>query len=336
MIYLQNVWPLFIPLYYFYWKTSIITTNYINKFMKIASITIFCNEFFRIKNWLDYYQEYKNDIDLHVIVNNGNKEDTEVLKSIFPLSLVLFSQNRSLTASYNFALNEILKDKDVDVIMQITNDIKVEKNSIRKLYDFLRSNAAYGMVSPVLLKKDEEIIELYGAQIHPKNLSFVHLEKGKHIEQIADIQVCDGLPGGMNMASREFYEKVGLQDEFLFMYADEVDMGIRGKSAGFQFAVTKNIKAWHQHINPPGLKTRNPMAAFLMGRNVIYLAKKHFNSRIVLSTILQKIKHAGICNLSAWLKNKSKDEKKFWWWYFKGIQAGIFNQISNPFIKDEN
>lgn len=304
--------------------------------MKIASVTVFCNELFRISNWLNYYQEYKNDIDLHVIVNNGNPLDTEMLKSNFPSSLVLYSKDKALTASYNLAFKEILKDKDVDAILQITNDIKIEKNGIRRLYDFLRSDTTYGMVSPVLLKKDEDIIELYGAKIHPKNLSFIHLEKGKHIEQIADIQVCDGLPGGMNMASREFYEKVGMQDEFLFMYADEVDMGIRGKNAGFQFAVTKYIKAWHQHINPPGLKTRNPMAAFLMGRNVIYLAKKHSNNRIILSAILQKIKHAGICNLSAWFKNKSKDEKKFWWWYFKGVQAGIFNQLSNPFIEGEN
>ncbi len=39
--------------------------------MKIATITIFCNEEFRLNNWKELYNEYKDDVALHVIVNNG-------------------------------------------------------------------------------------------------------------------------------------------------------------------------------------------------------------------------------------------------------------------------
>lgn len=300
--------------------------------MKIASVTTFCNESFRISSWLDYYQEYSKDVDLHVIVNNGNPKDTELLKSIFPTSLVLYSENRALTASYNLAFKEILKDKDVDAIMQITNDIKIKKNGVRELYDFLNSNSAYGMVSPVLLKKDEYIIELYGAKIHPRNLSFIHLEKGKRINDVLDIQVCDGLPGGMNMASREFYENVGLQDENLFMYFDEVDIGIRGKKAGYRFAATNSILAWHQHVNKNNKTSRDAMSGFLCGRNGIYLAIKHYGLTVQLLTSIHRLFHSIKTLIGAFLKHREKDRIIYCWNYLIGVIYGILRIMKNPYI----
>ena len=44
--------------------------------MKIASVTLFCNEGFRLNPWVRYFSEYKDDIYLQIIVNNGNPEDT--------------------------------------------------------------------------------------------------------------------------------------------------------------------------------------------------------------------------------------------------------------------
>ena len=88
--------------------------------------------------------------------------------------------------------------------------------------------------------------------------------------------VCETVAGGMNLARREFYEQVGLQDNLLFMYSDEVDMGLRAKKLGVNLAVTTEAKAWHQHLNAGGGKHRMFYTSYLMGRNKVYLAKKHF------------------------------------------------------------
>jgi GT2 family glycosyltransferase len=88
---------------------------------------------------------------------------------------------------------------------------------------------------------------------------------------------CETVMGGMNIAKREFYEKLGLQDTNLFMYSDEVDMGLRAKKLGFKMAVTKTAISWHQHINPDNRESRLPYAAYLQGRNKVYLAGKHFS-----------------------------------------------------------
>lgn len=294
--------------------------------MKIAAITNYCNENQRLDDWVKYYQEYKSEIAVHIIINNGKIEDSSTLKGLFPESIVLFSNNKALTSSINIALKESLKTKEVDAILLIGNDIKINKGSVTKLYEFLYSTKEFGMVAPILLHKDSEIVELYGASINPKTLQFFHLHAYTPLNQIKDnILICDGVPGGMNIAKREFYEKVGFQDEYLFMYSDEVDMGIRGKKAGFTFASTKNILAWHQHVNLNNSPIRNPRAYFFWGRNEIYLAKKHFGIGVIWSSITFRLKVAIRWNIYSILKKEDKKLRLCHLSYLKGVMAGIFS-----------
>jgi GT2 family glycosyltransferase len=90
----------------------------------------------------------------------------------------------------------------------------------------------------------------------------------------------------MNLAKTKFYKIVGLQDEKLFMYSDEVDMALRARKKDLKFGVTKNALAWHQHINPQKRSRRLPYSAFLIGRNKVYLAWKHFNFFYALFILL--------------------------------------------------
>jgi len=200
------------------------------------------------------------------------------------------------------------------------------------LYNFLKSNDLYGMVGPVVLKKDSELVEVYGASINPKTLTFEHQFVNEPLSMVSkEIVVSDSLPGGMNMASRSFYEVVGLQDEFLFMYSDEVDTGIRAKKHNLQMIATKNVLSWHQHINPGNSAARSPLAGYLWGRNEVYLAKKHFHSGVVWSNIWFRLKRSARTNFGAWVKGKPYDEKRFWWYYMLGTFAGIFNITKLPF-----
>jgi GT2 family glycosyltransferase len=67
-----------------------------------------------------------------------------------------------------------------------------------------------------------------------------------------------------------------LQDENLFMYSDEVDMGIRMSRTNLKALMTRQASAWHQHINPQNSSTRQGYTEFLIRRNKIYLGYKHF------------------------------------------------------------
>ncbi|MBO4961657.1 MAG: glycosyltransferase family 2 protein [Flavobacteriales bacterium] len=302
--------------------------------MKIATITIFCNERFRVDNWLKYYSEYKDEIALHVIVNNGNFEDCEFLQSKFPDSVVLYSSSKNLLAAYNIGLLEIMKHKEIDAICQITNDIQLSTKGFTELYKFLYSNERYAMVSPILYNKDCDVVCQFGSTVSLKNMSYKHIYQGLRGRDIKEnVKIVTGLPGGIVMAKRNIYEKVGIQDEQIFMYGDETDMSIKVMQEGYLMAVTKEVSSWHQHINLPGKRMRNPNAALFMARNHIYIARKHFGFKVIVQTVLHELKKFCFYFGGCILHLRSKEEFIYFLHYLKGIWRGICNNMNNDFIR---
>jgi len=244
--------------------------------MNLATITLFCRERFRLDAWCQYVAEYRDGIALHVIVNNGDPADTELLKERFPASLVLESPTSNMMASYNLALQEILRHPEVDAVGQIVNDIRIEKGGLQKLYDILFEQDDCFAVSPVLLEKDSDVIDCFGCSVNGKTFQFVHLDAGAGLSEVPiETRQVDALPAGVFIARRSYYERYGIQDEALNMYADEIDMALRVREAGLRMMASSKIRAWHQHVNAAGSLARNARAAYLMGRNAVYLSGKH-------------------------------------------------------------
>ena len=247
--------------------------------MKIASVTLYCNEDFRLKQWINLYNEYKSEIYLHVIVNNGEEEDSEMLKSYFPDSIVLYSSSNNMTHSYNVGVQEIMKDKEVEAIMQITNDIRFLSGTITSLYERLMADSKLAVIGPVMLKRDSDIIESFG-YIVPKYYSdAVALYREIPYKELnEDFKYVSFVPGGAIMVKRSAYDEFGYQDEKLHMYNDERDMFIRFDKLGYKEGVLCTAKAWHQHEFRPGSSMRTPIATYLTTRNRVYITSKYYNS----------------------------------------------------------
>lgn len=292
--------------------------------MKIATVTIYCNEGFRLEAWRRYYEEYRGDIGLHVIVNNGSKEDTPLLRETFPGSVVLESPTPNMMASYNLALREILKDPEVDAIAQIVNDIQLSKGALVTLYGLLEADGSLFAVSPVLLANDSDVVDCYGCEINPRNLDFVHLDSGRRFSDLIDpLREVSGLPAGIFLARRSHYAELGFQDEHLEMYADEIDMGIRVAEAGLKMAATTSARAWHQHVNRGGKAVRSERAAFLMGRNPVYIARKYPQQFSVIRVYFRGM-FRGLDEIrSAMMHGKSSDHYRFGWALMKGAVSGL-------------
>lgn len=302
--------------------------------MKIATITVFCNERFRVPKWKEYYEGYKADIYLHVIVNNGDPEDTSYLKEEFPESLILTCPTNNLLAAYNMGLAEVLKDDSVDAISQITNDIKLSDHAFLLLYKKLYENDKLAMVSPILLNKDSEYIDLMGAEINFNTLFFRHIHIGEKISDVKeDFVICTGLPAGIFLSKRGFYEKHGFQDETIFMYSDEVDMGIKAQKSGLKMACYKDICAWHQHENRPGTNSRSPLSSYFSGRNPIFIAKKYHQRKQIICTELYHIQRSITLFLACIIHHKSREYYIDAYAFFKGTIAGILNNMDNQNIK---
>ena len=299
--------------------------------MNIACITVFCNERFRLENWIRYYSEYAEDISLHIIVNNGDNKDTDLLRKSFPSSVVLESEGGNLLKAYNTGTSYALKDKNIDAIMQITNDVEFESGAIRSLYELLFSDEKLAVVGPVLLQADSQIVESYGIDYqgcrHYRGGEQVFPYKGQNIDSIKEVvRKTSYVPAGTILQKRKAIELMGLQDETLNMYCDERDMFIRLDKLGYYEAVTIKAKAWHQHINRPGYKTRSVFAPFYSSRNGIYLVRKHTNLFWAILESLRVLLYELLLSVYHFLK-REPEKIKFDRAVIAGTCYGLFNKM---------
>lgn len=298
--------------------------------MKIAAITITLNDDFKFNEWVGHYNEYKQELYKHIIIDNGSEpEYLAKVKSAFKDSIIIERQtNGGCTIAYNDGIRLALEDEEVDSIMLVGNDIRLPDGNATELHKYLFSDPQLGMAGPVLLKKDSNKVEWYGSQL--KFRIMYCPEKNTFLEHITIAEkYVPVVLGGMNLAKREFYERVGLQDENLFMYGDEQDMAIRSGKNGFKLGVTTKSISWHQHINPFSKNTRSTLASFLSARNYVYLLKKHDN--VVNITLLTLF----FCALKTGciIKNISNKEAIIYHAAaFKGLWYGIRGNMDNSFI----
>jgi GT2 family glycosyltransferase len=310
--------------------------------MNIAAVVITYNDGYKLNEWVMHHQQYKDELYMHIIVDNcSDPEYVKKVEKTFSDSVIIKrSSNGGCTSAYNDGINYALSFPEVDAIMLIANDIKLEAGGTTILYDFLMKDDRYGMVAPVLLEKDSDIISDFGCKITPF-LTMDPYNSGDNVYDVIDnIHDAEALTGGMNLSKREFYEVVGLQDENLFMYSDEVDMGLRARKKNFKMAATKSVKSWHQHINNSVKSdTRHPFSSYLIGRNKVYLSKKHYNIFKAIYVFLYLAKKAITgCTISIIKKSETSLQSNLW--LLKGAINGLIgnmkhNKYSKP-VPDEN
>lgn len=297
--------------------------------MKVAAIVVTYNDGFKFKEWTKHYEIYKDEVYKYVIVDNGSKKEyLDQVRGYFKDADILTRQdNGGCTAAYNDGIKHALKDPEVDAIMLIGNDMMLEKGGVTKLYEFLMSDKSYGMVAPIMFEKDSDVVADFGCGIK-KSLYLEPFAVGERYNTIkVKKRIVSATTGGMNLSKVSFYKEVGLQDETLFMYSDEVDMGIRSKIAGYKMAVTSEVKSWHQHINPANSNRRLVYSDYLIGRNKLYLGWKHFGlpkvAYLFISQNLIFFKRFLSC-----IKNRKSQKPNFY--YLWGVYSGLFRNMKMP------
>jgi len=302
--------------------------------MKIAAVTITYNDDYKIKEWYRHYLEYKDELFIHIIVDNcSDYKYLKALKKTFTDSCIIErTSNGGCTGAYNDGIEYALSIPEVDAVMLIGNDIELKSGAVRILYETLFSDSKLGMVSPILLYKDSKINSDFGCDIS-KMLIMQPYCDGINIDEIDEnIHYCEAVTGGANMAKRVFYESVGLQDNNLFMYSDEVDMGIRGKRNGFTMAAIKHAVARHQHINLDITNDqRQPFTKYLGARNKVYLARKHFGMKrafIVFIVFLLGGFYKIMYNV---IRGRFANIRAYLWWSLGAVMGLIGNMKHNRF-----
>lgn len=299
--------------------------------MKIAGVTMTMNDGFKFKEWCQWYEEYKDELYIHIVVDNASEPSyLQQVKDYFKDSIIIErSYNGGCTAAYNDGIKKALEYKEVDAIALCGNDCRFERGALSEMYRFLFSKAEYGMVGGVVFRKDSDIVEDFGDIVNFIGIPKINYRNASYSELPESLEV-SFVPGGINMSKREFYETVGLQDENLFMYNDEIDMFYRARKVGYIEAVTKNAKTWHQHISNPVVPDMRAKMSFINGRNRVYIIKKHHLGFKGLMYFLYTFMMETIVLIR---DIRDKESRACYISKIKGFRAGFKCNMDNSFIQ---
>ncbi|MBI5644306.1 MAG: glycosyltransferase family 2 protein [Deltaproteobacteria bacterium] len=234
---------------------------------------------------------YKKEI---IVVDNGSSDGSpEAVRKLFPhVKTVLNAANLGFARANNIGIEK----SSGRYLCLINSDIKLLKDCVPRLIDFMEAHPEAGMAGPMVLNPDltlqrtcrkfptllRSFLTAIGLDAIYKDLAFF---PHKGIEEV------DILSGCFLMVRRKALEEAGLLDERFFFYAEDKDWCKRFRDCGWKVVYFPEALAIHYG---GGSSANAPVRFYIeMYRaNLKYWEKHHGRSSkyvFVLITILYQI-----------------------------------------------
>lgn len=231
-----------------------------------------------------------SDFELLIVDNNSEDGSVEMLKQRFPhVRLIENKEN----VGFSRACNQVIPLAKGRHVLLLNPDTVVKDDAISKMAAYLDANPDAGAVGPKVLNSDGTLqlacrrafpsLEAsffrltYLSRLFPRNEKFARYNMG-HLDEneIADV---DALSGSCMMVRSSVIQKIGLLDEDIFMFGEDIDWCWRIKEDGWRVVYIPHSIIYHIH----GASARKrPIGATLnlhKGMEVFYrkhLAKKYW------------------------------------------------------------
>jgi GT2 family glycosyltransferase len=222
-----------------------------------------------------------------VVVDNASGDGTvEMVKARFPhVKLIESKENLGFSRGNNVGIRQC----SGRYVALVNPDVIVFPGCLDALADFLDQNPKVGNVGPRVF--DPDMTQQSTCRRDPSlwnNLCMAtglatafknsRVFAGEHMFYFAHDQILpvDVIVGCFSMIRRETFDQVGLLDENLFMYGDDIDWCRRARKAGWQVVFYPGARAIHDR----GKTTAAYPVRFALAqqRSVLYYWRKHHGS----------------------------------------------------------
>jgi GT2 family glycosyltransferase len=204
-----------------------------------------------------------------ILVDNGSTDKSvAVTRRDFPeVKILELGQNLGLTG----AINRGIEQAEGEVIVPLNNDTEVAPNWAQALIDELQTHPEAGIVACKMLLFDRRDTlhsagDGFGADGIPINRGVWQKDEGQFD---GDVYIFGGC-GGAVAYRREMLNDIGLFDEDLFMYLEDVDLNWRAQLAGYRVVFAPQAVVYH-HLSATG---GGVIASFYTGRNTLFVLAK--------------------------------------------------------------
>lgn len=289
---------------------------------KIGIVTVLYNsekvlqEFFET---LDK-QTFK-DFKLYVVDNaspdNSLEEVERLAKTVsFDTEIIAEKENWGVAKGNNIGIKRALEE-GCEYILLSNNDLVFNHDDtvevmIKKMYD----NKNIHILTPKIYRyQDPNAIWFAGGDFNKYKTGCIHYDRDKQdVGQFEIEKKINYGPTCFCLIRKEVFDKIGLMDEWYFVYYDDGDFMYRALINGLNYYYTPSTSILHNESYCTG--KGSPFKFYYQARNQLYFINKFQNKKILLRTI-------GYRYAALFLKHCWKNDKKLWKAELKGLNDGI-------------
>ena len=214
-----------------------------------------------------------------ICVDNGSTDGSvQAIRAAFPqVELIEAGANLGYAGGNNLGMRRAL-EHGAEWVVLVNNDATVAPDVIGGFAAAARARPDAGLLAGTVLFADRADVIWFAGQRVNLGLGYSGRPRGygqpltAEFEQVVDT----GRGVGALMAiSRAALEQVGLFDEGLFAYVEDVDLSIRIRRAGLAVVVAPRARAWHRVSASTGGEAASTHTLYYGVRNMIVVTERH-------------------------------------------------------------
>lgn len=212
-----------------------------------------------------------------MLVDNGSSDGTpEEAKRSFPeVELVENGRNLGFPGGNNVGIRVAIS-RGAEFVILLNNDTVVDKDFARELLIAAGRDPRIGMATSKIYFYDRpEVLWFAGGDVsawtgRSRHMGFGEVDRGQ-FDDVREI----GRPCGCSLLlTRPFLEEVGLMDEDLFLYGEEIDWALRARKKGYRCVLAPRSKVWHKWASGTG-GARSGTYLYYSVRNMLHVLNAH-------------------------------------------------------------
>lgn len=210
-----------------------------------------------------------------ILADNGSSDDSVALtRRDFPeVKILALGHNFGFTG----AINRGIEQAQGQILVPLNNDTEVAPGWAQAIVEALRTHPEAGIVACKMLLFDRRDTlhsagDGFGVDGIPLNRGVWQKDTGQFDD---DVYIFGGC-GGAVAYRRELLEDIGLFDEELFMYLEDVDLNWRAQLAGYKTVFAPQAIVYHRLSASGG----GVIASYYTGRNTLWVLAKNLPGSI--------------------------------------------------------
>ena len=223
-----------------------------------------------------------------IVIDNGSVDGSrEMIEKNYPLVRLIKNPENM---GFAVACNQGIKAAKGKYISLLNNDIEVESNWLTKLYEGMERHPECGMGTTKMMFLDQrDVFYNTGDLFHAWSAGGGRGQGEKDIGQYEEEDYVFGACAGAGIYRRDFFEKVGIFDEDFFIFAEDVDINMRGQLQGFKCVYLPKAKVYHIGTATVGLYSDRYI--YLCKRNDIFVLIRNYSLKLYFKYLWTILNH---------------------------------------------